>query len=99
MKTFIWNNGRPEAMKSYNDDLIMCFAIACWVRETTLITNQRALEYNKAFIGAISRSSRYINTSISGMIGYEKDQARRDAAERQKKAHKANDEFFWIYKG
>ena len=99
MKTFIWNNGRPEAMKSYNDDLIMSFAIACWVRETTLITNQRAIEYNKAFLGAISRSSRYINTSISGMIGYEKSQAKRDAVERSKRAYKANEDFFYIYKG
>ncbi len=36
MKTFIWNNGRPEAMRSYNDDLIMACAVGCWVRDTAL---------------------------------------------------------------
>ena len=30
--TFIWNNGKAEAMKGHNDDLIIPLAIACWVR-------------------------------------------------------------------
>ena len=46
MKTFVWNNGRPEAMRSYNDDLIMSCAIGCWVRDTALIENKRNIEYN-----------------------------------------------------
>ena len=28
-KTFIWYNGKPQAMRSYNDDLVMSLAIAC----------------------------------------------------------------------
>jgi hypothetical protein len=54
MKTFVWNNGKPEAMRSYNDDLILSMAIACWVRDTALITNQRDIDYSKAMLGAIS---------------------------------------------
>ena len=33
---FIFNNGKAEALKSYNDDLVMSFAIGLWVRETAL---------------------------------------------------------------
>ena len=50
MRTFVWQNGRPQAMRSYNDDLIMACAVGCWVRDTVLATNQRDVEYSKAFM-------------------------------------------------
>ena len=34
--TFIFMNGRAEAMKGYNDDLVMAFSIGLWVRDTAL---------------------------------------------------------------
>jgi len=74
LDTFVWHNGRPEAQKGYNDDLTMSLAIACWIRDTVLINNQRNLEYHKAFLGAISKSNTQLDTSISGMLQYEKDQ-------------------------
>ncbi len=43
VKTFIWNNGKPQAMRSYNDDLIMSLAIACWVRDTALEVSQKEM--------------------------------------------------------
>jgi len=90
--TFIWNNGRPEAQRGYNDDLIMSLAIGCWVRDTAVINNQRNLEYSKAFLGAISTNRSTINTSINGMIGYEYKQ----------KVHKEQElakQFGWLMKG
>ena len=33
---FIFNNGKAEALKGYNDDLVMSFAIGLWIRETAL---------------------------------------------------------------
>jgi len=33
---FIFNNGKPEALKGYNDDLVMSMAIGLWIRETAL---------------------------------------------------------------
>ena len=41
MKTFIWRNGKPQAMKGYHDDLIMALAIACWVRDTAIQNSSR----------------------------------------------------------
>lgn len=99
LKTFIWNNGKPEAMRSYNDDLIMSLAIACWVRETTLITSQRNVEYNKAFINAISVSKTNLNTSVSGMIGYTKEQRAAEERQRRKELEKKFGGLDWIYKG
>ena len=70
-KTFIWKNARPQAMRSYNDDLTMALAIGCWVRDTALETNQRDTEYQKAFLGSMIFSNTKINTTIPGMHGYQ----------------------------
>ena len=70
MKTFIWHNGKPQAMRSYNDDLVMSFAIGCWVRDTVLVENQRTIEYNRAALATISSQTRELSTSIPGMLGH-----------------------------
>ena len=92
LKTFIWHNGKPEAMKGYNDDLVLSMAIACWVRDTALVANQRDLAYKKAFLNSIMVSKTTLNTSIPGMVEYDKEQMTRDAKEMYK-------EFDWIFKG
>ena len=73
MKTFIWRNGKPQAMKGYHDDLIMALAIACWVRDTALQSNARELNYQKAFVNAIISTKTTMNTKIKGQEGYKKD--------------------------
>ena len=95
MKTFVWNNGRAEAMRSYNDDLIMACAVACWVRDTALSVNQRETEYSKAFIGAITKSGNNLDTRIKGMVG---TQNMKMTDELNKQAKAATD-FPWLFKG
>tara|TARA_R110002020_G_scaffold179938_1_gene373700 strand:+ start:5732 stop:7318 length:1587 start_codon:yes stop_codon:yes gene_type:complete len=73
MKTFIWQGGRPQAMRSYNDDLVMSFAIGCWVRDTVIVESQKDIEYNKQFLSAISTSKTAISTTIPGMQGHKKN--------------------------
>ena len=70
MKTFIWNNGRPQAMKKYNDDLIMACAIGCWVKDIAFTVNQREVEYRKAFLGSMRKYDTTMNTTIQGQQGY-----------------------------
>jgi hypothetical protein len=36
LRVFIWKNGKAQAMQSYNDDLVMSFSIAMYLRETSL---------------------------------------------------------------
>ena len=95
MKTFIWHNGKPQAMKKHNDDLIIACAIACWIRDTVYATNQRSTEYHKAFLSSMATTDKRLNTSIPGMIGYEKLQ-------REQKLEKNLTEFkdfLWLLKG
>jgi len=95
MKTFIWNNGRAEAMRSYNDDLIMACAVGCWVRDTALAVNEKEAEYNKAFIGAITKSNSQIDTRIKGMVGTRNLKMQDDA----RKHHQALNNYPWLFKG
>lgn len=45
---FIWNGQKAEAMKGYNDDLVMALAIGLWVRDTALQLNKLKLQGTKA---------------------------------------------------
>jgi hypothetical protein len=48
--TFIWYNGRAEAMKGYNDDLTMALAIGLWVRNTALRLRSEGIDLTKSMI-------------------------------------------------
>jgi len=94
MKTFIWNNGRPQAMKGYHDDLIMALAIACWVRDTAIQSSARDLNYQKAFVDAIFTTRTTMNTQVKGQIGYRSD----NLADKVVDAKNLYDQFKWIIK-
>ena len=95
MKTFIWKNGKPQAMKSYNDDLIMALAIACWVRDTAIQTNARDLNYKKAFVDAIITTRTTMNTTIPGQHGYKKDNT---LDKKMTDSEKLYEQYKWIIK-
>lgn len=59
MKIFIWKNGRAEAQSGYNDDLIMSFNIAMFVRDTALKYKQQGIELTKATLNSIQRPAEY----------------------------------------
>ena len=95
MKTFVWQNGKPQAMKKHNDDLIMACAIGCWLKDTMYANNQRTIEYQKVFLNSMTTTNKQLNTSIPGMISYEKLE-RENKLEKGIKKHK---EFLWLLKG
>ncbi len=95
LKTFIWKNGKPQAMKGYNDDLVMALAIACWVRDTAIQANSRELNYQKAFADAIITSTTRLNSQIKGQKGYDRNN---DFMDKMSDAKRTYDEFMWIIK-
>ena len=94
MKTFVWNNGKAEAMRSYNDDLIMACSIGCWVRDTALLENKRNSEYKKVMIDSMMCTKTSLNTSIPGMHTYKKG-----ATFDNIKQAKQLEQYQWLYKG
>jgi len=55
IKTFIIKDGgRPEALRGYNDDLIMALAGAIWVREESFLYAYKNSDMTDALIGGIT---------------------------------------------
>lgn len=65
LRTFIWNNGRAEAMRGYNDDLVIAAAIGAWIRDTYLSPRYLTAEVQKKLVNSIS-TEKTVNTDIDG---------------------------------
>ena len=94
-KTFIWNNGKAQATRSENDDLVMSFAIGCWIKDTVFVENKRKADHQKACLTSMFKSDSIMNTTIPGMHGYKavnKSNKMKEAIEKQKT-------FSWLLKG
>ena len=93
-KTFIWNNNKAEAMRSYHDDLVMALAIGCWVRDTALETNQRDLEYKKAMVGSMMLKSKTFQTQNPGT-----KTVHQGLTKEQREIRQQYGDFVWLLKG
>jgi hypothetical protein len=95
LKTFVWVAGKPQAMRSYNDDLVMSLAIACWIRDTVVTVSKRDAKYAKAMLDSMIYTNTKMNTTIKGMHGYKQSEIHEKVeAERQMQK-----EYAWLYKG
>jgi hypothetical protein len=93
LNTFVWHNGKPQAMRGYNDDLIMSLAIACWIKDTVFQTSYRETEIKRALLDGIQKSNTILNTSIHGMKNLNNnDMMRRESMSVAR-------EYGWIFKG
>ena len=45
--TFVYNNNKAEALRGYNDDLVMAYGIGLWGRDTALRLKAEGIELNK----------------------------------------------------
>ncbi len=55
LRVFIWKNGKQQAMSGYNDDLVMAFAIAMYLRETSLRFKRTAESLTHATLNAYTK--------------------------------------------
>jgi hypothetical protein len=69
LAVFIWNGSKAEAMKGYNDDLVMSLAVGLWIRDTALKLRSDQMVYNKKMIEGISKT-----TDIQSSTPYQADQ-------------------------
>jgi hypothetical protein len=67
MKVFIWKNGRPEAQSGYNDDLVMAFGMAMFLRDTSLKFQQYSHDMTRATLGNMSKTN-YIGGYNSNQV-------------------------------
>jgi hypothetical protein len=95
LKTFVWRNGRPEAQRGYNDDLVMSLAIGCWIRSTVLQENLRDVNYKKTFLNSMIFTKTSLNTTIPGMHGYKNE----EKSDKIKEARDNYKNYGWLIKG
>ena len=51
---FIYNGQKAEAMRGYNDDLVMSFGIALWIRETALRLRAEGIELSRKTLSNVN---------------------------------------------
>lgn len=78
LRNFIWRvtarGSKLQAAENKNDDLVMAMAIACYVRDTAILQNERAINYDKALLDAMfvkKKPSRV--EEIDQMIGFDRN--------------------------
>jgi len=59
---FIYNNNKAQAMSGYNDDLVMSYGIALWVRDTALRLRAEGIELSKKTISNFGTPSQLMYT-------------------------------------
>ena len=96
LRTFIWSNGKPQAMRGYNDDLIMSLAIACWVKDTALSVNKKESDYKRACLDSMLKVNTKLNTTVPGMEGYDRKQTLDEKMFKSKEEYK---KYSWLIKG
>ena len=70
---FIYNGNRAEALKGYNDDLVMSFAIALWVRDTALRLRSEGIELSKKAIQGIGQNPGIYTSDVQKNDSWEMD--------------------------
>jgi len=70
---FIYNGNRAEAMTGYNDDLVMSFAIALWVRDTALRLRAEGIELSKQAIQGIGQNPGVYTSEVQKNDSWEMD--------------------------
>lgn len=56
LRVFMWIDGKPQAQKGYNDDLVMAFCIGLMVRDTSLKLRQIGIDLTRSTLKNTHRS-------------------------------------------
>mgnify|MGYP001468216594 FL=1 len=69
LKTFVWKNGKAQAMKGQNDDLIMALAIGTWLYDTSPQLSKHGTDLNKAMLAAFAVNATAIEDTVIDQDG------------------------------
>ena len=72
MRVFVWKNGKAQAQDRYNDDLIISFATALYVRDTALRMRQQGLDLSRAQLSSFTNLNLQ-NKAIMSNVGSQRE--------------------------
>lgn len=94
LTTFIWKNGRMEAQSTANDDLVISFAILCWLRDISIEQDQHNKQVSRALLTSIYTRNRKLDTSLQGGFNLGPELQRKTKREKALEKIKKNR---WLY--
>ena len=62
---FIYDNGKSQAMRGYNDDLVMSYSIALWIRDTALRLKKERDTMQHALMDSMLNSNKGFDSGFS----------------------------------
>ena len=69
LKTFVWKGNKPQAMRGYNDDLVMSLAIGVWLFDTSPDYSRDAMALNKAMLAGMKFTrNQYRDKNVTGHL-------------------------------
>ena len=77
LKTFVWKNGKAQAMRGQNDDLIMALAIGVWLYDTSPQLSKTGTDLNKAMLAAFAVNTTQVEDTIIDQNGMKIQHQRR----------------------
>jgi len=72
MRVFVWKNGKAQAQDRYNDDLLMAFATALYVRDTALRLRQQGMDLARAQLSSFSNLNAQ-NKAIMSSVAHSRE--------------------------
>lgn len=65
LRVFIWKNSKAQAQSGYNDDLVMAFATALYVRDTAIRMRQQGMDLTRATMDSfVNLNQRSTSTGV-----------------------------------
>ena len=77
LKTFVWKNGKAQAMRGQTDDLIMALAIGVWLYDTSPQLSKTGTDLNKAMLAAFAVNSTPVEDTVIDQNGHKIQHRRR----------------------
>tara|TARA_Y100001963_G_scaffold144899_1_gene217695 strand:- start:54 stop:1643 length:1590 start_codon:yes stop_codon:yes gene_type:complete len=68
--TFVYNNNKAEALRGYNDDLVMAYGIGLWVRDTALRLKAEGIQLNKKTLEGFNSNQGIYTQDDTGDNGF-----------------------------
>ena len=77
LKTFVWKNGKAQAMRGQTDDLIMALAIGVWLYDTSPQLSKTGTDLNKAMLAAFAVNTTSMEDTVIDQDGQKIQHQRR----------------------
>ena len=100
LNTFVYVNGRPDHQKGQHDDLIMSFAMAVYVAETSFAQLEKVTEQTKAMLESWSvENNSYQNEYISFNPGLPASTRDHNSYQRNSLTKSDYEKYLWLFSG